>query len=73
MNLRGWRLFTILSLTTNIVFAVLIGIELVRRESITPVRPMAQSRISGLRDKAITLPPRSRPPGLARWDWVTCH
>ncbi len=62
MNLRGWRLFTILSLATNIVFAVLIGIELVRRESITPVRPMAQSKIPGLRDKAITLPPRTRPP-----------
>ena len=60
MNLRGWRLFTVLTLAANIVFAVLIGLELAHRESAQIVMPTAKSKIPGLRDKPITLPPRPR-------------
>ena len=58
MTLRGWRLFTVLALAANIVFAILIGLELARRESAQNVMPTAKSKIPGLRDKPITLPPR---------------
>lgn len=60
MNLRGWRLFTVLTLGANIVLAVLIGLELAHRESTQIVMPTAKSKIPGLRDKPITLPPRPR-------------
>ena len=60
MNLRGWRLFTVLTLGANIVFAILVGLELAHRESAQIVMPTAKSKIPGLRDKPITLPPRPR-------------
>ena len=60
MNLSGWRLFTVVTLAANIVFAVLIGLELAHRESAQIVMPTAKSKIPGLRDKPITLPPRPR-------------
>ncbi len=61
MNLRGWRFFAFLTLAGNIALAFLIGRELHLRESVAVVRPVATSRIPGLREKPITLPPRARP------------